>query len=140
VNRGIAIRKIRRQLPTRPRYKLRSSAASCDKNRGRGVKLSGQSEQVAVESPAQPFVRADENHSSFSDRTHFQQRMVELNQLPRGGALNPVEQTSEGTLVQRGLLGLAHFGGGHHLHRLGDLSCAGNRTDPAPNIASAGHN
>ena len=37
------------------------------------------------------------------------------------------------------LLGPAHFGGGHHLHRLGDLGGIFDRLDTAANVAEIGH-
>ena len=44
----------------------------------RGIKLGGQAKQVAVERPAQTFIRADQDHRTFADFAHLQQRMGEI--------------------------------------------------------------
>ena len=50
-----------------------------------------------------------------------------------------VHQIRIRTPDERGLLRLAHFGGGDHLHRLGDLGGVLNRLDASAYVARAGH-
>ena len=62
----------------------------------------------------------------------------EVGGRPRGVAPDSVEREREGLDRERRLLGLAHLGRGHHLHRARHLRGAPDRSNPAPKVASAG--
>jgi hypothetical protein len=47
-------------------------------------------------------------------------------------ALNAIHHPDEGAHRDRGLLRLAHLRGGNHLHGLGDLRRAADRSDATP--------
>ena len=127
------------QLPARAGNPLRGFASGGDEDCGLRFKLRCHAKQIAVQRAAQSFVSADQHDCSFFDLAFFQERVSEIHRLRGRLALNAIEPSCEWAAVQCGLLRLAHFRRGHHLHRLGDFGGVAHRPDAPAYVACAGH-
>src|SRR5262249_20804654 len=100
---------------------------------------SHQAEQVAVQRAAQALVRGDQNDGALLDRTHLQQRMLEIDRPRRRLPLDAIELADEWPHRNCCLLRFPHFRRGHHLHGFGDLRRAADRSNAPPYFPRARH-
>src|SRR5262249_14741080 len=137
--RRLAIGKFSEELAPGADDKLRCFATRRNENSRLRIKLRNQTEQIAVQSAAQTFVRTDHNDCAFVDFTLFQQRMGKSAHSGCCFALDAIKHPHEGTPCQGSLLGLTHLRRRHHLHGFGDLRGATDGADPSPQIAWTVH-
>ena len=130
-NRGrVAVGELGDQLPPRAGDELRGLASGRDEDGRLRIVPSRETEHVAVERAAQALVAGDQDDGALPDRAHVEQRMREVDRARRRLPLDAVQQSDERPHVDGGLLRLAHLRRGHHLHGLGDLRRAADRSDP----------
>ena len=137
--RRVLVSELRRQRPFRARDELRRLASRRDVNSRVPVEFNRLAEQIAVERAAQAAIRAHQNDRTLSNFAGFHERMLEIPRARRRLGQHLVHQSRIRPATQRGLLGLAHFGRRHHLHRLGDLGGVLDRLDAPANVAGGGH-
>ena len=65
--------------------------------------------RLRIERPAQPFVRADEDHRALANFAHLQQRMGEIAGVSRSVPLDAIQQLRERPRHQRACCALRIF-------------------------------
>jgi hypothetical protein len=111
---------------------LRCSASGGDKQRCPGVKLRGDPEHITIQRPTQALVSPDQNNGTFTNLANLKQWMFKITHTGSGFPLDLVQQPAKWTSYSCCVLSLAHFGGCHHLHSLGELRRTGDGLDPPP--------
>lgn len=131
--RGVGEGEIGKELAANASEELDAFAAGGDEM-GRGVKLKDFAEKVRVKGAAEAFVGAVEEDEGWAGVRGSQEGVSFGGCTVAEGCEEVLKEGSIMAAGERSLLGLAHFGGSHHLHSFCDLS----RVADGPNASADG--